>query len=80
MNHINYKEYKEFRCDKCNDKYCSRYGSYSDRTSCRYHYWEKESDGQVICRDCKKHSSELLPNNCYHVSSGDNCCYVCIIS
>ena len=37
MNSINYQQYKEFRCDKCSDKYFARYGSYSDRTSCRFH-------------------------------------------
>ena len=54
MNSINYQQYKEFRCDKCSDKYCARYGSYSDRTSCRFHYWEKDENGIIMCRDCKK--------------------------
>ncbi len=80
MNSINYQEYTEFRCDKCSDRYYARYGSYSDRTSCRFHFWEKEADGKVICRDCKKTPSEIRSHNCYHISKGDVCCYVCIIS
>jgi len=80
MNSINYQEYTEFRCDKCNDKYYARYGSYSDRTSCRYHFWERDEDGIVVCRDCKKCPPEIRSHNCYHVSGGNDCCSVCIIS
>ena len=80
MNGINYQEYKEFRCDKCNDRYYARYGCYSDRTSCRFHFWEKEADGSVFCRDCKKSPSEINSHNCYHVKKDTDCCYVCIIS
>ena len=80
MNSVNYQEYKEFRCDKCDDKYYSRYGSYSDRTSCRFHFWEKDENGIVMCRDCKKMHSEIGSHNCYHISKGNICCYVCTIS
>ena len=80
MNSINYQQYKEFRCDKCSDKYCARYGSYSDRTSCRFHYWEKDKNGIIMCRDCKKMPSEIGSHNCYHVSRGNDCCFVCTIS
>ena len=80
MNGINYQEYTEFRCTKCNDRYSARYGSYSDRTSCRFHLWEEEPDGSIVCRDCKKNPSEIHSHNCYHISRSDNCCYPCIIS
>ena len=80
MNSINYHEYTEFRCDKCGDRYYARYGAYSDRTSCRYHFWEKEADGSTFCRDCKKSPSEINSHNCYHVSRGNDCCWACIIS
>jgi len=80
MNSINYQQYKEFRCDKCNDTYCSRYGNYSDRTSCRFHFWEKDENGIVMCRDCKRMPSEINSHNCYHISRGNDCCHVCTIS
>ena len=80
MNSIKYHEYKEFRCEKCNDTYCARHGSYSDRTSCRFHYWEKDLDGRTICRDCKKYLNEIVSHNCYHVNKINDCCNVCTIS
>ena len=80
MNSINYQQYKEFRCDKCSDKYFARYGSYSDRTSCRFHYWEKDENEIVMCRDCKRMPSEIGSHNCYHISRENICCHVCIIS
>ena len=80
MNSIRYHEYKQFKCEKCNDTYCARHGSYSDRTSCRFHCWEKEADGSVVCRDCKRTPANLGSHNCYHVSKEGECCYVCTIS
>ena len=79
MNSINYQQYKEFRCDKCSYKYCARYGSYSDRTSCRFHYWEKDENGIIMCRDCKKMPSEIGSKNCYHISRENVCCFACTI-
>ena len=41
---------------------------------------EKDENGIVMCRDCKKMPSEIGSHNCYHISKGNICCYVCTIS
>ena len=49
-------------------------------TSCRFHFWEKDENGIVMCRDCKRMPSEITSHNCYHISKGNDCCTVCTIS
>ncbi len=79
MNNLKYSKYTMYRCDKCNDQYQARYARFSDRTSCRYHFWIKEPDGSFICRDCKKYKHEITCHNCYHTSAPNRCFRFCTI-
>ena len=73
MNSINYHEYSQYTCDKCKDTYSARYARFSDRTSCRYHYYIIY-DNEIICRDCKIVKGEHN-QNCYHTSTFSWCCF-----
>ena len=73
MNGINYHEYSQYTCDKCKDTYSARYARFSDRTSCRYHYYIIY-DNEIICRDCKIVKREHN-QNCYHTSTSSLCCF-----
>ena len=63
-------------CEKCNDRYVIHGGRFSQRTSCRHHWW---IDG--FCRDCHiEHNAFNSSKGCYHTSMPLCCQCYCTIS
>ena len=49
-------------CIKCNDNFKPKCGGKSERTSCRYHIYNKNN----YCTFCRSFKNELKFQNCYH--------------
>jgi len=63
-------------CEKCNDIYVMEGGRFSQRKSCRQHWW---IDG--FCRDCHiEHNTFNSRKGCYHTSIPLCCETYCTIS
>jgi hypothetical protein len=60
---------KKLRCEKCNDRFDTKFGLLSNRSSCRHHYWENGH-----CRDCKQNKKDKhIRYNCYHKAIVKSC-------
>ena len=60
----NDSEVHYYTCYKCNDSFKNHCGGYSQRTSCRYHNIDSQTN---TCNDCREIYKPRLSANCYHI-------------